>query len=283
MKRIEHDEKSFEFSFTLFENIKRHIETNFIIKIKIFDESNKFKIIDEVILYSDNRIYISKEMKLKILKEFHDSSTTKHFERNKILTSLKKWFYWSKMRILMKKYVKTCNICMKIKLSKHFFHEKLLSLSTFNRTWFDITVNFITNLFKFTFYKSIDVCDCVMITINRFIKMTHYSFCGKTMNFKQTAYLCIKNIINFYDLSKRIISDRKTLFIWHFWSIFSKKFKIDHRLFSSFHSQTNEQIERQNQALKQYLKNTVNFLQNNWINHLFFAKYIYNDCYYFVI
>ena len=150
------------------------------------------------------------------------------------------------MKILIKKYVQTCDICMKIKWSKHSFHGKLLSLSIFSRTWSDITKKFITNFLKFTFYKSIHVCDCVIITINRFIKMIHYSFCVKTMNFKQFAYLLIKNVISFHDLSKRIINNKGTVFILHFWSIFSKKLNIDYRLFSSFYSQTNEQIERQN-------------------------------------
>ena len=87
--KIKHDEIFFEFLFTLFENIKRHIETNFVIKIKVFDESNKFKIVDDLVFYNDNRIYISKKTKLEILKKFHNNSTTKHFKRNKTLTLLK--------------------------------------------------------------------------------------------------------------------------------------------------------------------------------------------------
>lgn len=280
---INDDEKSSKFSSTLFEKIKRYIETNSYMKIKIFDESNKFKLVNELIFHDENRVYVSKEVRLRVLKKFHDSSLTKHFERNKILTSIKRWFYWSKMKNLVKKYVKTCDTCMKTKLLKHFFHEKLLSLSVSNKAWSNITVNFIIDFFNFSSYKSADVFDCVMITVNRFTKMSYYFSCEKTMNFKRFAYLLIKDVINFHELFERIISDRETLFISHFWSIFSKKVKVDHRLFLSFHSQTDEQIERQNQTLKRYLKNIVNFLQNDWINHLSFAEYIYNDFHYFVI
>ena len=144
-------------------------------------------------------------------------------------------------------------------------------------------MNFVTDFLNFNFNKSVDVFDCVMITVNRFIKMTHYSSCAKTMNSKQFAYLLIKDVINLHDLFERIISDRETLFISHFWTMLSKRLKVDHKLFSSFHSQTNEQIERQNQILKQYLKDVVNFLQNDWMNHLSFAEYIYNDSHHFVI
>lgn len=161
-------------------------------------------------------IVFTYQKNVRILKKFHDSSTTKHFEKNKTLTSLKKRFYWSHMRKLIENYVKTCDIYMKTKLFKRFSHEKLLSLSTSNKVWFNITVNFVTNFSKFSFYKSFDIFDCIMITMNRFIKMTHYLFWVKTMNFKQFTYLLIRNVINFHNLFKRIINDKETLFTSHF-------------------------------------------------------------------
>lgn len=44
-------------------------------------ESNKFKIIDELIFHEKNQIYVSKTMKIRILTEFHVSFTAKHFEK----------------------------------------------------------------------------------------------------------------------------------------------------------------------------------------------------------
>lgn len=171
---------------------------------------------NELIFYDENRIYVSKEVRLRILKKFHDNLTTKHFERDKTLIWLKKCFYWSKMKNLIKKYVKTYDFCMKTKLLKHFSHEKLLSLSISNRAWSNITINFVTKFLKSSSYRSIDVFDCVMITVDRFIQMTHYSSCAKTMNSKEFVYLLIKNVISSHDLFERIISDKKSLFIFHF-------------------------------------------------------------------
>ena len=176
------DEIISEFLFTLFETIKRHIEHDLIIKVKSMKEPNEFKIMNELIFHDENRIYVWKEVKLRVLKIFHDNSTTKHFEKDKTLISLKKWFYWLKMKNLIKKYAKTYDLCMKTKLSKHFSHEKLLLLSISNRTWSNITINFVTNFLKLSFYKSIDVFDCVMRIVDPFIKMTHYFSCAKTMS-----------------------------------------------------------------------------------------------------
>jgi hypothetical protein len=66
-------------------------------------------------------------------------------------------------------------------------------------------------------------------------------------------------------------------------SIFCYHLKIKIRLNIIFHFQTNDQIERQNQTLKQYLKIYVNYQQNNWIKLLFVTKFAYNNNWHNVI
>ena len=43
------------------------------------------------------------------------------------------------------------------------------------------------------------------------------------------------------------------------------------------HSQTDDQIEKLNQIVKQYLKYYVNYQQNNWIKLLLTAQFTYNN------
>ena len=43
------------------------------------------------------------------------------------------------------------------------------------------------------------------------------------------------------------------------------------------HSQINDQIERLNQIVKQYLKCYMNYQQNNWVELLFAAQFTYNN------
>ena len=43
------------------------------------------------------------------------------------------------------------------------------------------------------------------------------------------------------------------------------------------HSQTNNQTEKLNQIMKQYLKCYVNYQQNNWIELLLAAQFAYNN------
>jgi hypothetical protein len=44
-----------------------------------------------------------------------------------------------------------------------------------------------------------------------------------------------------------------------------------------YHSQTNEQIEKQNQIFEFYLKSYVNYQQNDWIKWFNIVEYVYNN------
>jgi hypothetical protein len=84
-------------------------------------------------------------------------------------------------------------------------------------------------------------------------------------------------------MSKFIIFDKNSLFMFNFWSNFYYHLKIKIRLNIVFYFQTNEQIKRQNQTLKQYLKIYVNYQQDNWTRFSFMIEYVYNNKWHSVI
>lgn len=60
-------------------------------------------------------------------------------------------------------------------------------------------------------------------------------------------------------------SDRGSLFTSKFWSAMCFHLKIQRRLSSAFHPQTDGQTERQNQTLEQYLRGYANYQQDDWV------------------
>ena len=52
---------------------------------------------------------------------------------------------------------------------------------------------------------------------------------------------------------------------------------VDAKLSSAYHPETDGQTERVNQILEQYLRCSVNFLQNNWRDLLLLAEICYNN------
>ena len=47
-------------------------------------------------------------------------------------------------------------------------------------------------------------------------------------------------------------------------------------IFIAYHLQMDEQTERLNQTLKQYLRHYINYIQNNWVLLLLAVQFAYN-------
>lgn len=82
--------KDSEFSFTLLNEIKHFTDLNVKTKTIVTNAVDNFKYVEEFFFHEKNQIYVSKKTKLRILKNFHDSSTSNYFKRNKKFISLKK-------------------------------------------------------------------------------------------------------------------------------------------------------------------------------------------------
>jgi hypothetical protein len=87
----------------------------------------------------------------------------------------------------------------------------------------------------------------------------------------------IKKLFIKCEIFEIIIINRKNLFISKYWSTFCYHLKFAFRYNIAFHSQTNDQTKRQNQSLKQYFRNYVNYQQNDWASWLAFVEYVYNN------
>jgi hypothetical protein len=87
----------------------------------------------------------------------------------------------------------------------------------------------------------------------------------------------IKELFIKYEIFEIIIIDRENLFIAKHWLTFCYHLKFALRYNIAFHSQTNDQIKRQNQTLEQYLRNYINYQQDDWANWFAFVEYAYNN------
>ena len=142
-------------------------------------------------------------------------------------------------------------------------------------------MNFITNLF-FSKFKKI-IYNFILIIVNRFTKYVCYIFIKKNWNSKKLKNIFIDKIFIKFNLFKSIINDRKFLFIVNYWLKLCYNLQIKLKYNTTFHFQTNEQTERQNQILKQYLRCYVNYQQNNWTKWLNLTKYAYNNIWHNII
>ena len=188
---------------------------------------------------------------------------------------IKKWFYWSNMISMIYEYVRICDLCQRIKSNHHALYEELASISISDHSWTFIAMNFIIDLSESVFVESVSY-NSILIIIDRFSKMTHFTSCNKNLTIIQFAWVFLRDVLRLHEVLKMIVSDRNHLFISKFWSTLIKRLDTNHRLFTFFHSQTDELTKRLNQVLKTYLRVFTNYLQDNWVDLLLLAEHAYN-------
>ena len=137
-------------------------------------------------------------------------------------------------------------------------------------------MNFVTDFSKNKTWNK-TTYDAIFVVINRLIKMTYYISITKTMIAKNFVEILIRKIIKFHDFSSSITTNKNSIFIVKYHDALCYVLKIKLKLFTIYHSQTNDQTKRQNSIIKQYFRIFVNFEQNDWIKLLSMIEFVYNN------
>jgi len=240
-------------------------------KPKSIKHFNKFSIDNEGYLLFNNLIYVPFVLRIKVLELHHDSVSAGHFGVTKTVELITRNFWWPKLRNDVKEFIRSCPICCQSKIPKHKPYGLLSPLSTPDRPWLEISMDFIVEL-----PKSRDMTT-IMVVVDRLTKMAHFIplRCLPTSSIAADAF--IVNIFRLHGFPISIISDRGSQFTSDFWMRLCELLNIDHSLSTANHPQTDGQTERVNGILEQYLRCFINERQNNWVDLLPFAEFSYNN------
>jgi hypothetical protein len=214
-------------------------------------------------------------MRRLLLKQNHDDFYANHFDVKRTFELLKRKYYWSAMNQNVKKYVNACFACHRIKTIKHKFFEQLQSIFMFKKSRLKWIMNFIIDL-SFNVSRRV-AYDSILVLVNRYTKYARYIRIKQNWIAVQLIDAMIKELFIKCEIFEIIIIDRESLFISKYWSAFCYHLKFAFRYNIAFHSQTDDQTERQNQTFEQYFRNYVNYQQNDWTNWLVFVEYAYNN------
>jgi len=168
-------------------------------------------------------------------------------------------------------------VCIYTKHKWHKSYELLKSFSTSDHAWRSIALNFIVKLSKSKKRVIEAIYDFILIITNRLIKYKYFLSYKKTTFAKDLTYTFLRMIVANHELSDEIISNRDKLFTLKFWKFLMNQLEIHHKLLTAYHLQTNEQMKRMNQTLKQYLRCYINYRQNDWVQLLSVARLTFNS------
>ena len=184
---------------------------------------------------------------MKLIQKIHDQPASDHSDVHRIIDLLRRHYYWSYMRQVVKQYLRNCYSCHRLKISRNKYNSLLISAAVPTQRWIDIFINFITDFFE---SKEHNV---ICIIIDKLIRERHYKLCRVTdddTSIKTTTEILIQRVFRYHDLSTSITSNREPQFVVTVWKTFCRLLRITCKLSTIAHFEINDQTKRANQNIE---------------------------------
>ena len=139
------------------------------------------------------------------------------------------------------------------------------------KSWSHIIVDFIIKLLLAQGYNSI------LVVYDKITKMAYFVPTTEKTLAKGVIRLFWNYIQKLYSLQESIITDREAQFIAKIIKELNTMLEIDTKLLIAYYLQTDGQMERMNQELKQYLRMFNDHRQEQWPDWLVIAEFAYNN------
>lgn len=224
-------------------------------------------------LFYQNHLYVpdNGELKAELLRQCHDKPAIGHPGRSKTYELLSREYYWPGMYQYVEQWTQNCHTCRRIKPSREARQGILRPLPVPERSWQDISMDFVTHLPPSCGY------DAILVVVDRLTKMKHFIPCKGTCNAEEVARLYAYNVWKLHGLPQTIVSDRGPQFVAQFWKHLTRRLQITNLLSTAYHPETDGQTERTNAVLEQYLRAYVSYLQDDWSEWLPLAEFAANS------
>ena len=135
----------------------------------------------------------------------------------------------------VEEYIKSCDICQKIKTKTMAPAGLLQPLPIPCQVWDDISLDFVEGL-PMSHGKN-----AIMVVVDRFSKYAHFLPLTHPFTAKLVADKFVEGIVKLHGMPISIISDRDPIFVSKFWQEFFKLPGSKLKLSSAYHPQTDGQ------------------------------------------
>ena len=171
----------------------------------------------------------------------------------------------------MKRYVEECNFYQRNKNCTEQLVSKLMPNSIPEKPWTHISIDFITKLPLAQGY------DSILVIVDQLTKIVHFILTTERMIAERLARLFRDNIQKLHSLFKSIILDRGPQFAAGLIRELNRILGTKSKMLMAFYPQIDEQTERVNQELEQYLRMFIDHRQKQWLDWLGIVEFAYNN------
>ena len=149
-------------------------------------------------------------------------------------------YWWPGITKEVKRYVKGCNQCQRMKNRAEILAGKLRPNQVPERLWQHISVDFIM---KLPVSKGHDL---ILVVCDRFSKMSHFVAMTEKTTAEGLARLFRDNVWKLHRLPESVILDRGLQFAAGMMKELNKMLGIETKLSMAYHPETDRQTERTN-------------------------------------
>ena len=211
------------------------------------------------------------DLKHQLVYEYHNTPVGGHLGREKTYLNLSRDFYWNRMYKWVRKHVRTCEICQRVKPSP-CQQAPLRSLPVASDCWKSMSMDFI-----FGFPKDALKNTGILVFVDRFSKMVHLVAVRESISAEQSARVFLDTIFRHHGMPDDIISDRDPRFTAKFFEFVFKSLGTRLRMSTADHPQTDGQTERVNRMLEDILRSYATSFIDSWSSHLPMAEFAINN------
>ena len=228
--------------------------------------------VDGILLFN-GKIYVPNdaEIRLRILRMYHDHPVSGHQGRDKTLELITRKFEWPDSRTFVMDYIASCGPCTRNKPRRHKPYGLLQSLPIPEQPWHSISMDHIEQLPLSRGH------DSILVVVDRFSKMAIFIATTVTATSKDLAGEFLRFVASKHGCPQDIVSDRGSKFVSKFWRAVTERLGIKRNLSTAYHPQSDGQTERVNQTLEQYIRMYCAYQQDDWYDWLPLAEIAYNN------
>jgi hypothetical protein len=170
-------------------------------------------------------------------------------------------FFWPNFVAFVRQFVRNCDVCRRSTEWKDRKQGMLRPLPVPERQWREISIDFIGPL------PTSKKCKMLMVITDRLSKGVILEGCESTET-EHIVDLLIKRFYRYHGVPSAIVSDRGGQFVSHLWRRLCEILRINRRISTAYHPETDGSTERANTEVEKLLRRLVNHQQDDWVDWL---------------
>ena len=196
-------------------------------------------------------------MRTQIIRETHESLLIGHPGREVTYKILARDYFWPGMADDVRRYVRNCDVCGRSKPWREGKQGLLKPLPIPTQVWKEISMDFVEGL------PESEGMTSLMVVTDRLSKGAIFIPLPNTTT-DTVVQKFIERVVAYHWLPNAITSDRGNQFVSKLWERLCQILKINRRLSTAYHPQTDGATERMNSVWEAYIRSFTNWAQTDW-------------------